>query len=181
MHQQLPKGVYQFIRLFLQPHRWAIGALIVCAIVSGTYSTVNAYLTKVLIDFVSMPSSQGVNLLSALLWPAVFFIINFEVHNLSWRAIQYIKLKAGPDIQNQIIRNMFAYTEKNSFQFFQDNFSGTIASNIKSIADNIFDMLINLAPHVIRQLTRIILTLITMYFINPIFCIAFALSVIIFF
>ena len=84
MHQQLPKGVYQFIRLFLQPHRWAIGALIVCAIVSGTYSTVNAYLTKVLIDFVSMPSSQGVNLLSALLWPAVFFIINFEVHNLSW-------------------------------------------------------------------------------------------------
>ena len=75
---------------------------------------------------------------------------------------------------------MFAYTEKNSFQFFQDNFSGTIASNIKSIADNIFDMLINLAPHVIRQLTQIMLTLITMYFINPIFCIAFALWVVVF-
>ena len=123
MSNLLPKTLFRFILHFLKPHPWALGALVGLSMLSGIYATINAYLTKVLIDYVSNLGNQDTDLLKALFLPALFFIFNYEIHNLSWRGIQYANIKAGPLIQNQIIKKMFAYAEKNSFRFFQDNFS----------------------------------------------------------
>ncbi len=180
MNNQLPKSLFPFIIHFLKPYPLAIGALIGFSMLSGIYATINAYLTKILIDYVSHVGGHESDLLKALALPALFFIINYEVHNLSWRGIQYVNIKSGPTIQNNIIKQMFAYAEKNSYRFFQENFGGTIASNITTIADNIFVMVTNVAPFVIRQIMQVILALISMYFINPIFCAAFFIWVILF-
>lgn len=179
MSQELPKKLFPFMAHFLKQYPLAIAGLIGLSALSGTYSTINAYLTKVLIDYVAN-MGQGVDLFIPLLLPVILFIVNYEVHNLSWRGIQYINMKHGPRIQNQITQEMFAYTEKSSFRFFQDNFSGTIASNISRIADNIFVMVSSIAPFVFRQITQVILALVSMYFINPIFCVVFFIWVILF-
>lgn len=150
------------------------------AALSGSYSTFNAYLTKVLIDGAVNSSSATSNLMSILLVPAILFVLNYEVHNFSWRGIQFIKLKMGPKLQNQIIEEMFAYSEKHSYRFFQDNFSGSISSSINRIAESTFEMVHTILPFLIRQTTQLFFALILMFLVNPYLCAALLIWAIIF-
>lgn len=150
------------------------------AALSGSYSTFNAYLTKVLIDGAVNSSSVTSNLMSILLVPAILFVLNYEVHNFSWRGIQFIKLKMGPKLQNQIIEEMFAYSEKHSYRFFQDNFSGSISSSINRIAESTFEMVHTILPFLIRQTTQLFFALILMFLVNPYLCAALLIWAIIF-
>ena len=168
-NELLPKNLVRFMFLFLKPYPLALSIAVLLAVISGTYGTINAYLTKTLIDNLSQ-GVQETELWAVLFWPALYFVFSYEVHNLSWRGIQYISLQLGPKLQNTIIKKMFAYTEKNSFQFFQNNFSGTIASNISTLADNIVVMVTNIAPFLVRQIIQTILALVSMFFINAYFC-----------
>ncbi len=158
----------------------AIGALVGFSMISGTYGTINSYLTKVLVDYVAVFGNENADLFKMLFFPALFFLLNYEMHNLSWRGVQYIKLNTGPKIQGDITRQMFAYAEKNSFRYFQDNFSGSIASNITRIAENVFEIITNIAPFLIRQITQTTFALVSMYFINPIFCAVFFVWIVFF-
>lgn len=180
MTNQLPKTLFPFVMHFLKPHPVAITALVGFSMLSGTYGTINSYLTKVLVDYVAVFGDKNADLFKMLFYPALFFLLNYEMHNLSWRGVQYIKLKTGPKIQGDITRQMFAYAEKNSFRYFQDNFSGTIASNITRIAEDVFETITNIAPFLIRQITQTIFALVSMYFINPIFCAVFFVWIIFF-
>lgn len=173
MTEILPNTLFHFIAHFLRSHKRAVAIVVFFAALSGTYSTVNAYLLKVLIDNATQSELLHSDLWRALFYPALFFVINHEVHNISWRIIQYINITLGPQLQNQIIAQMFAYTEKNSFRYFQDNFSGSIANNITILANNIFEIVTNVAPLFIRQFVQIFLALIVMYFVNPLFSYAF--------
>lgn len=179
MHERPFHSLFQFIVHFLKPHSLALGILTGLALLAGTYGTINSYLTKIIIDFVAVNNPQ-INLFTALFWPAIFFLLNYEIHNFAWRGIQYINIKTGPKIQNHITREMFAYAEKNTYQFFQNNFAGTIASNIRTIADNIYEMISNIAPIVARQVMQIFIALIFMFFVNPLFCLAFFIWVVVF-
>ncbi len=178
-NELLPKNLVRFMFLFLKPYPLALSIAVLLAVISGTYGTINAYLTKTLIDNLSQ-GVQETELWAVLFWPALYFVFSYEVHNLSWRGIQYISLQLGPKLQNTIIKKMFAYTEKNSFQFFQNNFSGTIASNISTLADNIVVMVTNIAPFLVRQIIQTILALVSMFFINAYFSLVFLVWVIFF-
>lgn len=178
-NELLPKNLVRFMFLFLKPYPLALSIAVLLAVISGTYGTINAYLTKTLIDNLSQ-GVQETELWAVLFWPALYFVFSYEVHNLSWRGIQYISLQLGPKLQNTIIKKMFAYTEKNSFQFFQNNFSGTIASNISTLADNIVVMVTNIAPFLVRQIIQTILALVSMFFINAYFSLVFLVWVVFF-
>ncbi len=179
MNDPLPKTLFRFIKHFLKCYPWSLIGIVALSILSGCYATVNAYLMKILIDNVSL-ISESAKLWQALLLPAILYIINYEIHNLSWRGIQTINIKSGPLLQNQIVQEMFAYVEKHSYRYFQDNFSGSIANYISSIADNIFVILTNIAPFLIRQIVQPILALILMYNVNHYFFFAFLTWVICF-
>lgn len=179
MNNALPTNLFQFICYFLKPYPWILAAIIPLSVISGVYGTINAYLIKILIDSLSQGMQEN-DLWAILFWPAFYFIFNYEVHNLSWRGIQYIRLHIGPKLQNQITKEMFAYTEKNSFQFFQNNFSGTIASNISTLAENIFFMIANISPSMVRQIIQTLLALVSMFFINAYFFYVFLIWIIFF-
>lgn len=180
MSNQLPVSLFAFIRHFLKPVPWALVGIIGLALISGIYGFGNAYLTKVLIDIVSAIGNQPVDLFGALWLPALLFLLNYEIHNLSWRGIQYIKLKAGPRVQCHIIRETFAYVEKHAYRYFQDNFSGSIASNIYTLSDNIFTILTDISPFLFRQTMQLCIALISMYLVNPYFGVTFFLWLLVF-
>jgi ATP-binding cassette subfamily B protein len=178
MLKKYPKTLFKFILHFLKDHQLAIGLIIFCGLISGTYSTINAYLLKVIIDNVSHVTDPSSGLWRILFYPALFFVLNHEVHNLSWRVIQFINIKLGPRVENQITQEMFAYTEKNSFRYFQDNFAGTISNNISILANNTFEIITNVFPFLIRQSFQILLTLVIMFTVNPLFAYTFLVWVI---
>jgi ATP-binding cassette subfamily B protein len=133
--------------------------------VTGIWSPLNSLLIKHIVDSLS-DSPQG-DVFTLMFWPAIFFILNFELHNLCWRGMGYINYKLVPVIKNQIISETFEYIHKHTPQFFQDNLAGRIASQITRLADNIEDIIHDMSRHMIRALIQLIITFISMYMVNP--------------
>ena len=55
--------------------------------ITGLWPPLNSLLLKHMID--TMSYTEPDNVLSLIFWPAVFFVLNFEIHNLCWRGVGY--------------------------------------------------------------------------------------------
>lgn len=170
MKQNQPIKSFTAIALhFIAPYRIYVMGFVFFAIISGLYGIINSNLMKIIID--SLESNTDTkNIFSIVLWPAIFFIINFEIHNLTWRAIGYINYKIQPVIKNNIIDQAFAYINQHSHQYFQENLAGKISNNIVILAENMTRALHELSSHIIRGIILLLGALISMYFVHPIFC-----------
>jgi ATP-binding cassette subfamily B protein len=133
--------------------------------ITGIWSPLNSLLIKHIIDSLS-DSPQG-DVFALIFWPAVFFVLNFELHNLCWRGMGYINCRLEPVVKNQIISETFEYIHKHTPQFFQDNLAGRIASQTTRLADNIEDIIHDMSRHMIRALIQLIITFLSMYMVNP--------------
>jgi ATP-binding cassette subfamily B protein len=141
--------------------------LIVLSALTGLYGALSSWISKILLDTIeNTPSSE---LIHASLWPAIFFVLNYEFHNMVWRGIDYINLTIAPKIKNSIIEYLFSYIHNCSFRFFQENFAGTLGNNITLVAENIEKILHNSLMYTVSVLVQLIVTLISMYYVNPIF------------
>lgn len=165
MDKLLPLKLWPFIWHFLKRQKLLIAFFIILSIIVGLYSPFSNLLIKHVIDTLSNPQQNNIS--NIIFWPAVFFVLNLEAHNLSWRAMGYINYKLEPVIKNQIISETFEYVHKHTPQFFQDNLAGRIASQINRLADNIETIIHDLSRHMVRALTQLILTFISMYMVNP--------------
>lgn len=156
---------------FYSKHKLSIIIIILCAIMAGFNGSVNAYLTKVIIDRLGATENSDL-IVSALLWPCIFIVISFEFHNLCWRALNYINLKITPIIKTDITNHCFSYIHKQSYHYFQSHLSGSIANNIKILADNIERVNFPLAPGIIRGVVQLFVAVYSMFYVHPIFSIA---------
>jgi len=170
-HENIPTTIFNLSIYLLTPYKIQIYILLSLAVLSGSYGTISSYLTKLLIDQVANADLEGGNLLKMSLCPAILLAINYEIHNLVWRSINFINLKLSPKIKNHIMQKMFGHAHKHSYKFFQENPSGAIANNINIMADNIEDVVHHLFPFVIRGLTQLMFALVSMYFVHPVFTI----------
>jgi ATP-binding cassette subfamily B protein len=134
------------------------------------HGLINSYFTKIIIDSLSSLQSNFL-LIEKILWPAIFIVLNFEFHNVCWRAINFINLKTAPLIKRDIINYAFNYVHDQSYNFFQDNLSGSISNNIIILADNIEKISSVISIRIIRGLVQLLVALISMYFVHPIFSI----------
>ena len=175
----LPNSIRSLMAHFLAPYKWYALAFVLCAMISGLYGVVNSNLLKLIIDLLEK-SSNSEKMLSLILWPAIFFVINFEIHNLTWRYIAYVNYKVQPIIKNSIISESFAYVNKQSHQFFQDNLSGKISNNINVLASNLERIMHEILGHIIRGVVLLVGALASMYFVNPIFFYGFLVWTLVF-
>ncbi len=172
MSAELPKTPFRFVAHFIKPYPGYIFLFLCCALVSGLHGVVHSYLTKVIID--ALNTVQDENVLQAVLWPAIFFIVAYELHNLSWRGMNYINLKTQAPIKESIIKKTFSYVHQQAYQYFHDTFAGTISSNITILVESIESALHQNIIHVLRGLILVTASLVSMYFVNLWFFIALA-------
>lgn len=163
-----PQSLTQFVMHLLRPHPGWIGLYVLLSIFASLWGVFNSLFLKVIIDRLGDISDPS-TVLSAIFWPAVLLVINFEVHNLSWRGIHYVNYHIQPVVKNRAIEQAFSYVNHQAHQFFQDNFSGKIASNISLLASNIEIACFDCATHLIRGVVVVVASLISMYFVNPLF------------
>lgn len=164
----LPTTFLKFILPFLRQYRWQVIAIVALSALSGLYGTLSSWLSKILLDTIEGTTDRQL-LIKASLWPAIFFILNYEFHNALWRGIDYLNLKIAPKIKNNIIEYLFAYIHRCSFRFFQDNFAGTIANNITLVGESIEKILHTSLMYAIGVAVQVVVTLIAMYLVNPVF------------
>lgn len=159
------KNLWLFIWHFLRPYKASVVLFSILAIMTGFWSPINNMLIKYMID--TLETTQGQDALAVIWLPALFFIINFEAHNLYWRAMNYLNYKYQADIKNKIITETFKYVQQHSYQFFQDNLSGRIASQINKLAENIERVVHDVIRHLIRAVVLLIVSFCSMYYVHP--------------
>lgn len=164
---KLPKYFWSFYK----PYKWHVFILLLFAIVLGFNGFINSYLTKIIIDSLVDLDNQS-RILDAIFWPAIFIFLHMEVYSISWRVLDYIRLKTTPVIRNNIVYHAFNYIHNQSQSFFQNSLSGAIANNINILADNIDLISKTIFIRITRGIIQIVVAFIAMYFVYPIFSFA---------
>ncbi len=157
-----------FIWYFISPHKSYLILFIIAAITSGVTSILGPYIVKILIDGISHIHYIN-NVYSLFFWPFLLFIINTELHSLSWRGVQYANYVMTPIVRNNIMEYAINYTKKQSHSYFQETFSGSVSHHILTLADNIERIVNNNGPYVIRAVVLLVLAFITLYMTHPVF------------
>jgi ATP-binding cassette, subfamily B, bacterial len=163
-----PKTLFLFLLPFYKARKIYILCFIFFICMLGLHGLLNSYLIKIIIDSLSNLSSN-LFLIESIKWPAIFLVLSFELHNLSWRGINFINLKVSPQIKNEVIKKTFNYIHDQSCGFFHDNHCGSIASNINILADNVERITGVISVRILKGLTQIIVALISMSIVHPVF------------
>lgn len=165
MNKVISQNLWFFIWHFLKSYKAIILVFISITALTGLWSPVNSLLIKYIVDTLDNHGSD--NILSLILWPSIFFVLNFELHNLCWRGTSYITCKLQPLIKSHIIRYTLDYVHQHTHQFFQDNMAGQISSQINTLADNIENIIHSISRQLIRGVVLLIISFISMYYVNP--------------
>jgi ATP-binding cassette, subfamily B, bacterial len=163
---------------FYKPYKRYVFFLLFFSIILGFNGFINSYLTKIIIDLLLDLDNQS-KVLDTIFWPAIFIFLNIEVYSISWRVLDYIRLKTTPVIRNNIVDHAFSYIHSQSQSFFQNSLSGAISNNVNILADNIDLISKTIFIRITRGVVQVSVAFISMYFINPIF--SFTLIVWVFF
>ncbi len=173
----LPNTLPKFIIYFLKPYKWPALIFVLMAFFAGFWGPFNSQILKWLID--ALPQAQGN--ISSLYLPASLLAINFLVFdNVTWRTINYIEYKYTPNLKNDIISAVYSYVLKHSHQYYQDNLSGRVASQIDSLADNVVQIFWPCIPNFLRGASLVIVALISAYYVNIVFAVMMSLWLLVF-
>jgi len=178
MNGSVPKSLWFFIWHFLSAYKPFVFAFVCLAMATGFWGPFNSLLIKHIVDVLGSTKPDEIS--GAIIWPAVLFVLNFEIHNLCWRGMGYLNYKYQPVVKNYIIRETFGYVLNHAHQFFQDNLSGRISNRVTTLADNIERIVHDISRHLVRCVVLLIVALVSMYTVHPKFCIALVVWLVLF-
>lgn len=167
MNNLLSQNLWSFIGHFLKPYKHIVLIYTCIALLAGCWGPFNSMLIKYMVNCLSSNHMENV---SALTWPGLLLVLNFIVFdNFTWRSIGYLNYKFQPVIKNKIISESFRFVLGSSHQFFNDNLSGRISSQISTLADNIERILHQISADFLRGFSLLIIALVSMYIVNQTF------------
>lgn len=165
MVDQHSKNWWAFIGYFLKEYKRFVIPFVSLALLSGLWAPLNSLFIKLIIDRLTLvPDKPGT---VQIVWPAVLFVINLEVHSLCWRGMGYINYKLQPLLKNRIISETVSRVHQHSHQFFQDRLAGRIAGNINTLADNIELIVHDISRQLLRSAVLIVGVFITLLLVHP--------------
>jgi ATP-binding cassette, subfamily B, bacterial len=162
---QKTNSLFKFIRCFLKPYLLWVVFFLSVAVLSGLMLPMESYYYKRLINLLSQSNYNVKNIIIS----AILILLAMKLHTTCWRIFNIIKIKTAPLLKNNIISYAFTYVHQQDFNFFQDNFSGTISKNITALADKIETLLYDCSAQIIRGITQTLVALVIMYFVHPAF------------
>ena len=132
--QPIENSVFKFVWHYLKQHKLAQVGFFVVAICWAIELTLTPYLLKRIIDVAVRFSGHA--LVENILLPCVIYAAMSLWMNLNFRLFDFINLRIYPSIKAKIGQDMFDYLMPHSYDFFQNNFAGTLTKKI-------FDMSVN--------------------------------------
>ena len=129
--------LFNFFWECIKPY-WGYYLLMMLApILGGFYISLNSYVVKMLID--EMVSYTSLNLYT-IIAPITLFIFTQAYIDVIWRISNWAEWRAEPYVRKEILTKSFAYVQKHSYSYFQNNHIGAITSKIKGILSGYDDI-----------------------------------------
>lgn len=181
-HSQLssiPNTFSSFLWYFSKKYKYCLIGFILIALVWATNLSLIPFALKLIINGVSNWNGQG-SLFSIMRGPALLYV---GLVTLSWtlfRFYDWLTIKTYPSMQYKIREEMFCYVENHSYNYFQNNFAGSLANKINDMARSTSHVIPYLIDYFLSRFLALVIGTVTMFFVHPYFAGALLLWSIIF-
>jgi len=157
-----------FIFTILKPYKTWIFLMALIGLMWAFINTFTPYILKMIIDHVLNYQGNMKDLVNSAFWLLWAYIGIWVSLAVSMRFLDWIKLKFFPSIREDIMRKMFGYLNLHSYQYFQNNFAGSLINKITDMQGGVIEIL-TVLDDLYAQMLGILVAVITLSFVQPIF------------
>lgn len=130
MQENLPKTLPSFFWNFARPYRLFLLGLCFVACYWGIVNSLLPYVLKLIIDCVVESEADKTFIFDTVKYLVVLYIILWTGMASVMRLRDWISLRLFPALRKDIINAMFAYLNRHSYSYFQNNFAGSLSNKI---------------------------------------------------
>jgi ATP-binding cassette, subfamily B, bacterial len=175
----MPTTLPKFLWHFSKRYKLNLIGLIFVACFWATYISLSPYTMKLIIDRVAETGLNTEALFEKVKIPAIVYVLLGFLLGAVFRFYDWMLIKILP-IKSDITSEMFAYVEGHSYNYFQQNFAGSLANKINDMAKGSATIISNLIDHFLARALSFIVGAFTMYFVNPNFSMVLIIWIVIF-
>ncbi len=126
-------SAFSFLLNSSKPFKFYIGLHFFVVLYNAIDLSLWPYISKLLVDkLAAVPREQVI----AEIWPIALLLIIFAIiPGLVWRICDFSWLKLTPLMKKKITSESMAYALQHSSNFFQNNFSGSLANKVRDLAN----------------------------------------------
>jgi len=119
--------------------KWCLFGFFIVALSWSIEMSLTPYLLKIIIDTVVkyQNSATQAPMINAILWPSILYVSMKAFSNLHQNLYNYVNLRLYPAIRSSIAKDMFSFLINNSYDFFQNNFTGSITQQVFNMINNV--------------------------------------------
>ena len=162
-----PGNLTTFIWYFLKQHPWKLVVIIFTSLIWAAELSLSPYFFKMIIDGVSNYGTQAKPLLSVILVPACFYISMSLLLNASFRLYDWVNIHLQIKLYTKITAVVYDYTVAHSYNFFKENFAGSIADKVLYLPRDIDGLLKSINNNFMPKIFAIFIAVVGLYFVQP--------------
>lgn len=164
----LGTNVYQCLWFFLKPYKRTFVGMLTSVFLLAIFTSLSPYCMKLLIDAAVAYHNGGTqSLVRELLWPAISFVLLYQIMDFCWLAFDYFKLKTLPKVREDIINTLFAHLQGHSHAYFQRTFSGSLSNKVADMARGAESVISQMVEPLFSQIMCLIVAAVSLYLVNP--------------
>ena len=127
---ELPNRLFPFMWHFLRQVKWPVAYMTAIFLLSSSVEALMYYFIKILIDGFNTATTPD-ELRDILLWPAIVFVVVVMILQPTLaRYGQSLMATIRPAFTNLMRRQLALYMHNHSYQYFQEDFAGRLASKV---------------------------------------------------
>ncbi len=165
------KNLYQFTKYFCFKQKKSFLALFILHLAWSIDQTVLPFVFKKFLDVIINYQGDKSDIWAHIaLWVwlgATIWLLN----NFMFRSWDYISTKTFPTFEKNVRLFMIDYLNQHSYEFFQNNFAGSIANKISDMTDNLTQIIQSLIILFVPSLVAFIIGSSFFFWMHPIFAI----------
>lgn len=163
-----PDTLPEFIWYFAKRYKAYLIGLLLTMSYWAIHVSLVPYSIKLIIDKVTQWDNTT-SLFSFIFFPIAFYASLSLFLGIVFRFYDYFRLKVFPDMEADISEELFAYTQKHSYSYFQNNFAGSLGNKIKDLSKGCGRIISQFAEFFWGRLLALVIGMITLYLIHPYF------------
>lgn len=172
MQESLPKTLPSFFWYFARPYKLFLFGMYFVACYWGIVNSILPYVLKLIIDCVIEFEADKPFIFDAVKYLVVLYIALWIGMASVMRLRDWISLHLFPALRKDITNAMFAYLNRHSYSYFQNNFAGSLSNKISDMTNGTIEIL-HIIEDAFAQSIGVLVAITTMFIVHPVFACVF--------
>lgn len=164
---QKPQTAFPFLLNSIKPFKFYVGLHLFVVLYNAIDLSLWPYISKLLIDKLTVTPRE---LVISETWPIALLLIIFTIlPGMVWRLCDFSWMNLTPALKKKITSESMDYAMQHSHNYFQNNFSGSLANKVRDLANSTPPMLGRILYSFLNVTLSLIIAFITLFTVHKIF------------